>query len=312
MEILITNTTVLVGFLLLSFKKQDQKRTWGGKSWFHLLLPGNLPSLGEVRAARGGRDCWRVLLTGCHPGSSAQGRLHPSDLGPGILCFTTAGMKPHNQDNLEKKEFNWAYTSRGLASMMAKQEHGRERAGSSQPDPPAKGRERSRWGARTGNGTSFLKPQTLAPVTHLLPQGHTSKSFPTSSTEQGPSIQIYILLRAFLIQTTTVLSYHTSIKKMHHSRAHRPIGRGIFFPGSFFPNASSFLAHWHNSTVAQAILLKLTHHSPSVLNDLHHLPPESILECPKVLFLYHPCSSTSPLEYSNLRQPRYGTGQMTS
>lgn len=157
-------------------------------------------------------------------------------------------MKPHNQDNLEKKELNGAYTFRGLESMMAKQEYGTETAGSSQPDPPAKSRER-RGGTRTGNGTSFLKPQTLAPVTHLLPQGHTSKSFPTSSTKQGPSIQIYILLRAFLIQTTTTLSYQTSIKKMHHSLAHRPIGRGIFFfPDSFFPNASS---SWYVDTAAQ-------------------------------------------------------------
>lgn len=222
-------------------------------------------------------------------------------------------MKPHNQDHLEKKELNWAYyTFRGLESTMAEtgawQRNSREFTAWS----TSKRQREKGAGARTGNDTSFLKPQTLAPVTHLLPQGHTSKSFPTSSTEQGPSIQIYILLRAFLIQNTTVLSYHTSIKKMHHSLAHRPIGRGIFFPGSFFPNASSFLARWHSSTVTQAILLKLTHHSPSVLNDLHHLPPESILECPKVLFLYHPCSSTSPLEYSNLRQPRYGTGQMTS
>lgn len=103
-------------------------------------------------------------------------------------------------------------------------------------------------GAHTGNGTSYLKPQTLAPVTHLLPQGHTSKSFPTSSTEQGPSIQIYILLRAFLIQTTTVLSYQTPIKKMHHGLAHRSIWWGYFFPGSFFPNASS---SWHVDTTAQ-------------------------------------------------------------
>lgn len=94
-------------------------------------------------------------LLACHPGSSAQGRLHPSDLGPGILCFTTAGMKPHNQDNLEKKELNWAYTSRGLESMMVKQEHGRETAGNSQPDPPAKGRERSGGG---GGGTLGMAP----------------------------------------------------------------------------------------------------------------------------------------------------------
>lgn len=196
---------------------------------------------------------------------------------------------------------------------MVKQEHGRETAGSSQPDPLAKGRERSGGGgeAHTGNGTSYLKPQTLAPVTHLLPQGHTSKSFPTSSTEQGPGIQIYILLRAFSFKPPQSFHIKHPSRKCTTAWCTGQSGGGNFFqvPSSQMPLVPGTLTQQHSGTGHSS---QNTHHSPSVLNDLHHLPPGSILECPKVLFLYHPCSFTSQLEHSNLCQPHYGPGKMTS
>jgi hypothetical protein len=47
----------------------------------------------------------------------------------------------------------------------------------------------------------LLKPQSLLPVTHLLQQGHTSQSFPSSSTSWEPNIQIYEFAEFILIQT---------------------------------------------------------------------------------------------------------------
>lgn len=83
-----------------------------------------------------------------------------------------------------------------------------------------------------------------------------------------------------------------------------------FFSGSLFPDISSF-CHIDiklDSTMAQAICLRILYYLPlpSVLKDFHPFLPKSILECPKVLFLYHPCSFISQLEYSNLCWPHYG------
>lgn len=83
-----------------------------------------------------------------------------------------------------------------------------------------------------------------------------------------------------------------------------------FFSGPLFPDISS-LCHVDiklDSTMAQAIRLRILYYLPlpSVLKDFHPFLPKSILECPKVLFLYHPCSFISQLEHSNLCWPHYG------
>ena len=69
-------------------------------------------------------------------------------------------------------------------------------AGSRRREKKERGTKRD-WG-----WCGFLKPQSVHPVTFLLQQGHTSQSFPNSSTNWGPSIQTHEPMGAILTQAT--------------------------------------------------------------------------------------------------------------
>lgn len=58
----------------------------------------------------------------------------------------------------------------------------------------------------TGNGRKLLEREPPLPPTYLLQHGHTSDSFPNSSTNWEPNIQIYESTGAILIQTRYVPS----------------------------------------------------------------------------------------------------------
>lgn len=69
-------------------------------------------------------------------------------------------------------------------------------AKSSNFDPQARGRQKE----HTGNGRNLLRPQSPPPGTHLIQQGHTSESFPNSTTNLGLRIQMYVPMMAIFIQ----------------------------------------------------------------------------------------------------------------
>lgn len=174
----------------------------------------------------------------------------------------------------------------------------------SQLDPPAKGTERRGRGVTHWEWHQFFEASNLSPSDTPSPtRSHfqiLSNQFHQAGTKHSNIYTSEDLSRS----NTTVLLYQTSIKKMHHGLAHRPIWWGCFFqvPSSQMPLVPGKLTWEHSGTGHSS--KNHAHHSPSVLNDLHHFPPESILECPKVLFLYHPCSFASQL---GVFQPVPGT-----
>lgn len=62
----------------------------------------------------------------------------------------------------------------------------------------------------TGPDEGLLKAQSPPPVTHLLRQGHTSYTFPNSSTNGGSSIQTCEPMGFMLTQTTTPFTQNPS------------------------------------------------------------------------------------------------------
>ena len=84
--------------------------------------------------------------------------------------------------------------------MMAEQIMEVGTAESSHPDQQIGGRKRHWEGHQS---FEISRPSPPPPVTHLLQQGHTSQSFPNSSTNRSPSIQTDELKGSILTQTTT-------------------------------------------------------------------------------------------------------------
>lgn len=62
-----------------------------------------------------------------------------------------------------------------------------------------------------GNKTDFWDPKAHLRVTYLLQQDQTSKSFPNSSINWAPSIQIYKTIGAILIQIIILAMYKTEM-----------------------------------------------------------------------------------------------------
>lgn len=77
-------------------------------------------------------------------------------------------------------------------------------------------RQRARHWAQCG----LWKHQSPPSRTQLLQQGHTFYSFPNSSTQWAPNIQIYDSIGAILIKTTTrTQSYGVSLKPQRLKKA---------------------------------------------------------------------------------------------
>lgn len=50
--------------------------------------------------------------------------MEPTLTGKYLSCFSIAVLKHHDQENLQKEAFNWAYGFRGLESLMVEQMRG--------------------------------------------------------------------------------------------------------------------------------------------------------------------------------------------